>query len=82
LDALDALLRAGQEGAVSEAEALHRLSRSPRWGWGALDPVTTRLRALDVGNRPLARAQRVGHKVGQGLASGGMPRVLPAGCTE
>ena len=31
LDELYALLRAVKDGAVSEAEALQRLSRSPRW---------------------------------------------------
>src|SRR5438093_834276 len=40
LDALDALLSALKDGAVSEAEALHRLSRSPHGVWVALDPVT------------------------------------------
>src|SRR2546422_7705597 len=40
LDELFALLSAVQAGDVSETEAIHRLSRSPRWVWGAIDPVT------------------------------------------
>ena len=43
LDALCALLRAVQAGAVSEAEAITRLSRSPHWGWTAMEPGTKRL---------------------------------------
>src|SRR4029450_4477978 len=60
LDALLALLRAGQAGEVSEAEAITRLSRSPHWGWGASDPVTKVLLAIGVGERTLAMAQPVG----------------------
>ncbi len=38
LDELFALLRAVQAGDVSETEAIHRLSRSPRWVGGPSTP--------------------------------------------
>src|SRR5881628_3010836 len=57
LDELFALLSAVQAGAVSAAEAITRLSRSPHWVWGAIDPVTKVLLAIDVGDRTLAMAQ-------------------------
>jgi len=63
LDALFAWLSAVQAGEVSDAEALQRLSRSPYWVWVALDPVTTLLLALDIGDRTLEMAQRIGHGV-------------------
>ena len=37
---LYALLSALKEGTVSEAEASKRLSCSPHWVWGAIDPVS------------------------------------------
>src|SRR5438093_6638320 len=46
LDELFARLRAVQAGAVSQAVAITRLSRSPHWVWGAIDPVTKVLRAI------------------------------------
>src|SRR2546421_52995 len=65
LDELFALLRAVKTGAVSGAEALKRLSRSPHWVWVAIDPVSKLLLALDVGDRTLAMAQHVVHQVVQ-----------------
>src|SRR6266446_6934358 len=59
LDELFALLSAVKAGEVSEAEAITRLSRSPRWVWTAMDPVTKLLLAIDVGDRTLAMAQRM-----------------------
>jgi hypothetical protein len=79
LDALLALLRAGQAGEVSEAAAITRLSRSPHWGWGASDPVTKVLLAIDVGERTLAMAQRVVHQVTPVLAPGCVPLFLTDG---
>src|SRR6266852_5407514 len=38
LDELFALLSAVKDGEVSEAEAVHRLSRSPHWVWKAIAP--------------------------------------------
>jgi hypothetical protein len=75
-----ALLSAVQAGEVSAAEAIERLERAPPWGWVAMDPERKVLRALDVGDRPLAMAPRVGHHVAQVLAPAGAPRCLPAGC--
>jgi IS1 family transposase len=82
LDALSALLSAVKAGAVSAAEALPRLSRSPHWVWTAIDPVTKLLLTSDVGNRPLTMAQSVVHQGVQGLAPGGVPLCLTDGFTE
>jgi IS1 family transposase len=79
LDELYALLRAVKDGEVSEAEAIQRLSRSPHWGWAAIDPVSKRLLALDVGDRTLAMAQCFVHQVVQVLAPGCVPLFLTDG---
>jgi len=73
LDELFALLSAVQAGAVSEAEAITRLSRSPHWVWAAIDPVTKVLLTLDVGERTLAMAQGVVPQVVQVLAPDCVP---------
>jgi IS1 family transposase len=82
LDELFALLSAVQAGEVSEAEAITRLSRSPRWVWVAMDPVSKLLLAIDVGNRTLAMAQRVVHQVVQVLAPACAPLFLTDGFKE
>src|SRR3989441_3237306 len=82
LDALFARLSAVQAGAVSEAEAITRLSRSPHWGWAAIDPVTQVLLTLDVGERPLAMAPGGVHQVVQVLAPDCVPLFLTDGFTE
>src|SRR3989442_902835 len=82
LDALFARLSAVQAGAVSEAEAITRLSRSPHWVWTAMDPVTKLLLTIDIGDRTLAMAQRVVHQVVQVLAPDGVPLFLTDGFTE
>jgi IS1 family transposase len=82
LDELFALLSAVQAGEVSEAEAITRLSRSPPWGWVAMDPVSKLLLAIDVGSRPLAMAQRVVHQVVQVLAPSCLPLFLTDGFKE
>jgi IS1 family transposase len=82
LDELFALLSAVKAGAVSEAEAITRLSRSPHWVWGALDPGTKLLLTIDVGDRTLAMAQRVVHQVVQVLAPGCVPLFLTDGFKE
>jgi hypothetical protein len=82
LDELFALLSAVKAGEVREAEALQRLSRSPHWVWGAIDPVTTLLLTLEVGERTLAMAQRVVHQVVQVLAPGCVPLFLTDGFKE
>ena len=82
LDELFALLSAVKAGAVSEAEAITRLSRSPHWVWTAIDPVTKLLLTIDGGDRTLAMAQRVVHQVVQVLASGCVPLFLSDGFKE
>src|SRR5258708_16744143 len=82
LDELFALLSAVKAGEVSEAEAITRLSRSPRWVWTAMDPVTKLLLAIDIGDRTLAMAQRVVHQVVQVLAPGCVPLFLTDGFKE
>jgi IS1 family transposase len=82
LDELFALLSAVKAGAVSDAEAIQRLSRSPQWVWAALDPVTKLLLTIDVGDRTLAMAQRVVHQVVQVLAPDCAPLFLTDGLKE
>jgi IS1 family transposase len=82
LDELFALLSALKEGEVSEAEAIARLERSPRWVWVAMDPESKLLLALDVGERTLALAQRVVHQVVQVLAPDCAPLFLTDGFRE
>src|SRR5712692_9566379 len=82
LDELFALLSAVKTGEVSDTDAIQRLSRSPHWVWAAIDPVTKLLRTLDVGDRPLAMAQRVVHQVVQVLAPGCVPLFLTDGFKE
>jgi len=82
LDELFALLSAVKAGEVSEAEAITRLSRSPRWVWTAMDPVTKLLLAIDVGDRTLAMAQSMVHQVVQVLAPGCVQLFLTDGFKE
>jgi IS1 family transposase len=82
LDELFALLSAVKDGEVSKAEALERLERSPRWVWGAMDPESKLLLAIDVGERTLAMAQRVVHQVAQVLAPDCAPLFLTDGFRE
>src|ERR671936_2676677 len=79
LDELFALLSAVKDGAVSEAEAIARLERSPQWVWAAMDPESKLLLALDVGDRTLAMAQRFVHHVAQLLAPDCAPLFLTHG---
>src|SRR5439155_6342878 len=65
LDELCAVLSAVKDGAVSEDDAIERLSQSPYWVWTAMDPESTLVLAIDVGDRTLALAQRVVHQVAQ-----------------
>jgi hypothetical protein len=76
LDELFALLSAVKDGAVSAAEAIERLERSPQWVWVAMDPESKLLLAIDVGSRTLALAQRVVHHVAQVLAPDCAPLFL------
>src|SRR6266487_3680619 len=82
LDELFALLSAVKDGAVSEAEAIERLERSPLWVWVAVAPESKLLLAIDVGNRTLAMAQRFVHHVAQVLAPDCAPLFLTDGFRE
>jgi IS1 family transposase len=82
LDELFALLSAVKDGEVSEAEAVQRLSRSPHWVWAAIDPESTLLLALNIGDRTLAMAQRLVHQVVEVLAPGCVPLFLTDGFKE
>jgi transposase-like protein len=82
LDEVFALLSAVKEGAVSEAEAIARLERSPRWVWVAMDPESKVLLAIEVGERTLAMAQRVVHHITQVWAPDCAPLFLTDGFRE
>ena len=82
LDELYAVLRAVQDGALSQDEAIQRLERSSQWVWAAIDPESKLLLALDVGNRTLAMAQRLVHQVVQVVAPGCVPLFLTDGFKE
>src|SRR5262249_29150294 len=79
LDELFALLSAVKDSTVSATEAIARLERSPHWVWVAVDPESKLLLALDVGERPLAMAQRFLHHVAQVLAPDCAPLFLTDG---
>jgi hypothetical protein len=79
LDEVFALLSAVKDGEVSAAEAIARLERSPQWVWVAMDPESKVLLTIDVGERTLAMAQRVVHRVVQVLAPDCAPLFLPTG---
>src|SRR5919109_925592 len=82
LDELFALLSAVKAGEVSEAEAIERLERSPRWVWVAMDPESKLLLAINVGKRTRAMAQHVVHAVAQVLAPDCAPLLLTDGFRE
>jgi hypothetical protein len=75
-----AVLRDVKDGQRDEHEALTSLERSPRWGWTAMDPASTRRLAIEVGDRRLAMAPRLVQQVGQVVAPGGVPLLLTDGC--
>jgi IS1 family transposase len=78
-DELYAVRSAVKDGALSEAQAIRRLARSPPWVWVAMDPVTKVRLAIAVGERTLAMAQGVVQQVVQVLAPGGVPLCLTDG---
>jgi IS1 family transposase len=82
LDELFALLSAVKDGAVSEAEAIERLERSPQWVWVAMDPESKLLLAIEVRDRTLAMAQHLVHQVAQVLAPDCAPLFLTDGFRE
>src|SRR5215471_2386465 len=82
LDELFALLSAVKAGAVSEAEAIERLERSPRWVWVAMDPESKLLLTIAVGERTLTMAQAVVHQVAQVFAPDCAPLFVTDGFRE
>ena len=82
MDELFALLSAIKDGDITEAEAIKRLSCSPHWVWGAMDPVCKLLLTVDVGQRSLAMAQRLVHQVTQVLTPDCAPLFLTDGFRE
>ena len=82
MDELFALLSAVKDGEVTETEAIQRLSRAPHWVWVAMDPVCKLILAVDVGERTLAMAQRLVHRVTQVLAPDCAPLFLTDGFRE
>jgi len=82
LDELYTLLSAVKAGEASKGEAIQALPRSPHWIWGAIDPVTTLLLTIDVGDRTLAMAQCVVHQVVQVLAPDCVPLFVTDGFKE
>jgi IS1 family transposase/transposase-like protein len=79
MDELFAWLSAIEDGEVTEAEAITRLSRSAHWVWVAMEPVCKLILAVDVGERTLAMAQRLVHQVTQVLAPDCAPLFLTDG---
>jgi transposase-like protein/IS1 family transposase len=82
LDELYAVLNAVKDATVSQAEAIERLERSPRWVWVAMDPESQLLLTVDVGDRTLAMAQCMVHQVAQILAPDCAPLFLTDGFKE
>jgi hypothetical protein len=82
LDEVYAVLRARKAGESSDDEVIKRLARSPSWVWTTMDPQSKLLVVVDVGNRTLARAQRVVPQVTQVLASACIPLFLTAGLKD
>lgn len=68
LDEWEAVLSPVQDGELTEAKAINRLSRAPHGVWVASEPVTTLLVAIDGGERPQAMAPRFVHHGTQVLA--------------
>ncbi len=69
LDELFARVSAVVAEQTGEAEAIERLSRSPRWVWTAIDPVSKLWLAVQGGERTQAMPQRLVHQVVARLAS-------------
>ena len=79
LAAWSAGLRAVQDGARREDEAIRRLERAPSWGWTAMEPTSPLLGGGAGGCRRLAMAQRVVQQGTRVLAPGGVALWLSTG---
>jgi IS1 family transposase/transposase-like protein len=82
LDELFARVSAVAAEQPGEAEAIERLSRSPRWVWTAIDPVSKLWLAVQVGDRTQAMAQQLVHQVVERLASHCRPLFITDGFKE
>src|SRR5262249_58906889 len=82
VDELYAVLSALKAGTVGEDEASECLSRSPHWVWVAMEPASTLLLTIDVGERTLAMAHSVLHQVALLLAPDCVPLFLSDGYKE
>jgi hypothetical protein len=65
LDVFFALPSAVQTDEVSQAEAMKRFDCSSQWVFVAMDPISTLLLTIDVGDRTLAMAQHLVPQVAQ-----------------
>jgi hypothetical protein len=79
LDELYATLSAVRDEELSEADAIERLSTSALWVWTAVDPESTLMLGLQVGDRGLAMAQAILHQITQLLTPGCVPLFLSDG---
>jgi hypothetical protein len=82
MDALVAWRRAVKAGEGTAVEASPRLARSPHGVGVGLEPGCKRMRAVEVGERTRARAQRLGPQGTQVLAPAGLPLLLTDGLRE
>jgi hypothetical protein len=82
LDELFARVSACVAEQPGEAEAIERLSCSPRWVWTAIDPVSKLWLAVSVGERTQAMAQRLVHQVVERLAAHCQPLFITDGFKE
>jgi hypothetical protein len=79
LGELFALVSVVKAGAISDAEAILRFSRSPHWVWAAIAPVRKLLLSMDIGGRTRAVAKYLVYQVVEVLALGCVPRFLTDG---
>jgi hypothetical protein len=63
LDERYAVIDAVRDGAISEAEAIQRLSRSLHWVWTVIDPESKVLLDVQAGSRTLGMAQAMLHQI-------------------
>src|SRR5499433_645506 len=82
LDEVYAVLRECKAGAISDAEAIKRLERSPSWVWTVMDPQSKWVVVVEVGSRTLAMAQRVVHPVTEMLARDCVPLFVTDGLKD
>jgi IS1 family transposase len=76
------VLREFKAGAISDAEAIKRLERSPYWVWTVMDPQSKLVVVVEVGSRTLAMAQRVVHQVTEMLARDCVPLFVTDGLKD